>query len=266
MPRSETKLNLTEADIDQGSGIPLYQQVYNLLRTRIVNGELTLNQRLPAEQELTGMLGISRITAKRAMHELALAGLVRRQRGIGTVVTYDATAPVVKGQFDTLLDGLTRMGLETEVRLLDCTAGAPSPAIAEALALKADQMVQRIVRLRLLDGAPFSYLITYIPDDVAEGYEQSELASESFLSLLAKAGHAPVSAEQTISAIAAEAAVAVNLGVTPGSPLLRIHRVMRDASGRPVQDITAHYRADRFAYQMTLNKEAGAASDWTSGD
>ncbi|MEM9839266.1 MAG: GntR family transcriptional regulator [Pseudomonadota bacterium] len=260
---NRVELGLSPDDIDQKSAVPLYQQVYDLVRTRIVSGSLKLNDRLPAEQELTTELGISRITAKRAMHELAVAGLVRRQRGIGTVVTYDASAPVVKGQFDTLIESLQRMGHDTEVRLLDFTVGAPSPAIAEALELEPDETVQRIVRLRYLNGEPFSHLITYIPEDVAEGYEDADLATESLLTLLDKAGHRPVSAEQSITAISAEAAVAANLGVAPGSPLLKVHRVMRNSSGRPVQDLSAHYRADRFAYQMTLTREDATASDWT---
>ncbi|MEM9234291.1 MAG: GntR family transcriptional regulator [Pseudomonadota bacterium] len=252
--------------IDEKSGIPLYQQVYDLLRARIIDGTLKLNDMLPAEQDLTQSLGVSRITAKRAMNELAVAGFVRRQRGIGTVVTYDATAPVVKGQFDTLIDGLTRMGLETEVQLLDCTTGSPSPAIAESLKLKPDQSVQRIVRLRRLGGEPFSYLITYIPEDVAASYDEADLASKSLLLLLEQSGHKPVAAEQTITASAAETAVAANLGVTPGSPLLKIHRVMRDASGRAVQDLTAHYRPDRFAYHMRLTRDGAQAADWKQTD
>ncbi|MEM1380635.1 MAG: GntR family transcriptional regulator [Pseudomonadota bacterium] len=257
---------LSSDDIHPSSGTPLYQQVYDLLRGHIVSGRLKLHDRLPAEQELTQLLGISRITAKRAMQELALAGLVRRQRGIGTVVTYDASAPVVKGQFNTLIEGLTRMGLDTDVRLLDVTVGVASPAIAEALQLQPDDTVQRIVRLRYLDGQPFSHLITYIPEDIADGYDQGDLATESLLALLEQAGHRPVSADQTISATAAEAPVATNLGVTPGAPLLKIHRIMRNKDGRPVQDLTAHYRADRFAYQMTLSRPNEAASDWTTAD
>lgn len=250
--------------IDETSVTPMYQQIYDLLRERIVRGELALNERLPAEQDLTQMLGVSRITVKRALNELAVAGLVRRQRGIGTVVTYDAAAPTVRGSFETMIDGLTRMGLETEARLLDCTVGAASPAIAEALELTSGASVQRIVRVRHLGGEPFSHLVTYIPYDIAEGYDDTELASESLIKLLEKAGHAPMEAEQTISAAAAEPAVAATLGVAPGSPLLRIHRIMRGAGRRPVQDITAHYRADRFEYHMRLTRDNAAESDWTT--
>lgn len=255
---------LTAADIDESASTPLYQQIYDLLRAHIMDGSLALNDRLPAEQDLTQALGVSRITVKRAMNELAVAGLVRRQRGIGTVVIYDVAAPTVKGSFETMIDGLTRMGLETEVQLLDCTVGSASPAISEALELKGGKSVQRIVRLRRLDGEPFSYLVTYIPYDIADGYDDAQLATESLIKLLEQAGHAPVEAEQTITATQAEPAVAANLGVAPGSPLLRIHRIMKDASGRPVQDITAHYRADRFEYHMRLNRNNAAETDWTT--
>jgi len=257
-------IKFTAADIDESAGVPLYQQIYDLLRARIMDGTMALNDRLPAEQDLTRALGVSRITVKRAMNELAVAGLVRRQRGIGTVVIYDVAAPAVKGSFETMIDGLTRMGLETEVQLLDCTVGTASPAISEALQLKGGKSVQRIVRLRRLDGEPFSYLVTYIPYDIADGYDDAQLASESLIKLLEQAGHAPVEAEQTITATSAQPAVAANLGVAPGSPLLRIHRIMKDAKGRPVQDITAHYRADRFEYHMRLNRNNAAETDWTT--
>ena len=104
-------LTLKSDQIDEMSPVPLYQQIYELLRAAILDGRLKVNARLPAEQDLTQSLGVSRITVKRAMNELAVAGMVRRQRGIGTVVTYDAAAPTVRGSFDTMINGLTRMGL-----------------------------------------------------------------------------------------------------------------------------------------------------------
>lgn len=255
-------IRLSPDQIDEQASAPLYQQIYDLLRERIIGGDLALNARLPAEQELTQQLGVSRITVKRALNELATAGFVRRQRGLGTVVTYNAAAPTVKGSFENLIDGLTRMGLETEVKLLDCSTVPASPAISEALELTRGAQVQRIVRLRELEGEPFSYLVTYIPDDVAEGYSEAELASESLIALLDKAGHRPSGAVQTITAAAAEPAVAAMLNVAPGSPLLRIHRIMRDTEGRPIQDITAHYRADRFQYQMHMSRQTEL--DWTT--
>ena len=258
----EADLTLSADDLDETSSVPLYQQIYTAIRLAIVSGKVPAQSKLPAEQELVQRLGVSRITVKRAFNELAIAGLVRRYRGRGTVVTFDATAPTVKGSFENLIDGLRRMGIETQVKLLDCEMISPSPAIAEALQLSRNASVQRIVRLRSLADEPFSYLVTYVPEDIAEAYNEDELASASLIALLEQAGHRPCEATQTITAVPAEAAVAAVLGVTTGSPLLRIHRIMRDETGRPVQDITATYRADRFQYEMRLTREKNA--DWTA--
>lgn len=260
----QADLKLTPELLDETADEPLYRQIYGLLKDQIVDGKVPTNVRLPAEQDLTKMLGVSRITVKRALNELATSGLVNRQRGRGTVVTYDATAPTVKGSFANLIDGLTRMGLETEVKLLDVSLMKPRAEIADALELTRKDKVQRIVRLRELEGEPFSYLITHIPKDIADGYDDSELASQSLIALLEQAGHAPRAAEQTITATAAEPAVAAVLGIAVGAPLLRIHRIMKDAKGRPVQDITAHYRSDRFEYHMNLSREA--KETWTGDD
>lgn len=263
MPDNDV-LHLTPEHLDEKAAEPLYQQIYTLLREQITAGTLATNTMLPAEQELTEMLGVSRITVKRALNELATSGLVHRQRGRGTIVTYNAAAPTVKGSFETLIDGLKRMRVETQVKLLDVSLSKPSADIREALELSDTEKVQRIVRLRKLEGEPFSYLVTHIPEHVAEGYDDADLASQSLIALLAQAGHAPRAAQQTITASAAEPAVAAMLGIAIGSPLLRIHRIMRDESGKPVQDITAHYRADRFQYQMNLSR----ASDehWISSE
>jgi len=251
---ANAKLKLTPDQIDESSSEPLYQQIYLLLKEKIESGKLGTNMRLPAEQELTQMLGVSRITVKRALNELATSGLVHRKRGRGTIVTFDATAPMVKGSFENLIDGLVQMGLETEVKLLDCSRIKADKELSERLELSSKQKVQRIVRLRELESEPLSYLITHIPGDVADGYDEAELARESLIALLTKAGHAPVAAEQSITAAAAEPAIAAVLGIATGAPLLRIHRTMRDADGRVVQDITAHYRSDKFEYHMRLTR------------
>lgn len=65
---------------------PLYHQIFLILKHRILEGELAAGDGVPGEQELAQIHGVSRITAKRALDELAAAGLVVRERGRGTSV------------------------------------------------------------------------------------------------------------------------------------------------------------------------------------
>ena len=60
---------------------PLYHQMFTLLRDRILSGEIPRGSRIPTEFDLAESFGVSRITAKRALDELAAEGLVERRRG-----------------------------------------------------------------------------------------------------------------------------------------------------------------------------------------
>ena len=72
-----------------GRAHPLYFQLYSLLKQAILNGTVACGTQMPTEQQLAEAFGVSRITAKRAMDELAAETLVERRRGKGTHVIYE---------------------------------------------------------------------------------------------------------------------------------------------------------------------------------
>lgn len=259
-----TAFKLGRKKLNENADTPLYRQIYDIFQQQIVSGKVAKNAHLPSEQEITEALGVSRITVRRALNELAASGFVKRQRGRGTVVTFNTAAPTVKASFENLIEGLTRIGVQTDVRLIDCKMIKASRALAESMDLAPGSKVQRIVRLRTMQGEPFSYLITHVPDYVAQAYDSKELASASLIKLLDAAGHRPRAATQTITAVSADEDIANALQIGVGLPLLRIHRLMRDKNDNIVQEITAHYRADRFQYQMSLARQGDA--DWTADE
>ena len=65
---------------------PLYEQVKAYVLDRVIKGELGVNDRVPSENELVRMLGISRMTVNRALNDLAAEGVVVRLPGVGTFV------------------------------------------------------------------------------------------------------------------------------------------------------------------------------------
>jgi len=240
--------------LDADLPTPLYHQIYLILRDRIRTGEFGPNTVLPGEQELSRLFDVSRITVKRAMNELAADGLISRHRGRGSVVTSAPITPVVRGNFFNLIESLKQMGLETQVKLLEVADMEAGPMVGRLLELPADARVQRAVRLRSLNGEPFSYLLTYIPASIASRYSRRDLAKTPLLALLARVGAEVKEAEQWISATSAEPTIANALEVPTSSPLLKIERVMRDAKGRPVQLVYAHYRSDRFQYHVKTSR------------
>lgn len=247
--------------VDPSLPTPLYHQLFLALRDRIRSGEFPLGVVLPGEQELTRIFEVSRITVKRALNELAAAGLVSRHRGRGTVVTYNATVPVVKGSFDNLMEALRIMGLKTEVELLSVARVPATAEVGELLGLPSGVPVQRAERVRKLEGEPFSFIITHLPIDIAARFDERELASTPLLHLLEKAGHVAESAEQWISACSADPHAAQALRIATGSPLLKIVRVMRDRAGAPIEAVQGFYRPERFQYHMRMNRQRRAGGD-----
>jgi len=73
-------------EIDRHSPKPLFLQVKEKLRQQITSGHLSTNEAIPDERTLAKDLGLSRVTVRRAILELAQEGLLERIRGRGTFV------------------------------------------------------------------------------------------------------------------------------------------------------------------------------------
>jgi GntR family transcriptional regulator len=70
---------------------PLYQQVMEQIRQKIVTGTWAAGHRLPSIRALAGSADVSVITAKRAYMELEQEGLIVSMQGKGTFVTNDVS-------------------------------------------------------------------------------------------------------------------------------------------------------------------------------
>lgn len=74
-------------NLNKSSTIPYHSQIYSCLLDKIKSKELKPGQKLPNEETLGKLLGVSRITVRTALRELELKGEIIRTRGIGTVVS-----------------------------------------------------------------------------------------------------------------------------------------------------------------------------------
>ena len=243
---------LQAQDLDSHNSEPLYQQIYNLLRSRIETGVFAFNSNLPAEETLATELGVSRITVKRAMNELAASGFVKRFRGRGTIVSYSNRTPPVLGNFSTSMEHLRRLGFETEIELKMIDIVPASVDVAAELFIEPGTEVQFVERVRHLESAPFSHIRNYTPLEVASRIDEAEIAYRPFTEMLAEAGHEVVSAEQTIQARSVRGSVAQALMLAEGAAVLTIRRVLRDANKKAVQFTISNYRADRYQYHMVI--------------
>ncbi|MDJ0629708.1 MAG: GntR family transcriptional regulator [Rhodobacter sp.] len=244
--------------------MPLYRQIFLILKARIGSGELAPGDLLPSEHELCDELGVSRITVKRALNDLADAGLVVRERGRGTRVAEALGGQVMNAALEGWLENVSAMARDTDVSVLEFGYVPATAAVAAALALPPGAPVQRAVRMRRLKGVPMSHLVTHVPEEIGRKYAADDLGDVALLKLLEAAGVTVASASQTISATLADPDVAAALEVAPGNPLIEVQRTVRDVNERPVEFIRALYRPDVYRFAMSMRRvEGDDGKTWT---
>lgn len=76
MNSSASRGDVLNIFIDNKNGAPIYDQIYNQIKSSIINGELKENDPLPSIRNLAKDLRISVITTKRAYDELEREGFI----------------------------------------------------------------------------------------------------------------------------------------------------------------------------------------------
>ncbi|HKD88812.1 MAG TPA: GntR family transcriptional regulator, partial [Streptosporangiaceae bacterium] len=136
-------------------GMTAHAQIEDWLADAIAAGQLSPGDRLPAEGDLAAWLGVSRMTLRHALGELAQRGLVTRAvgRGGGTFVA----EPKLEQDLTTLAgfsEQLRRHGKVAGARVLAAAQIPAGRAAAAALGLAEGDAVHDVRRIRLADERP----------------------------------------------------------------------------------------------------------------
>ncbi len=242
---------------------PRYHQVYVTLRAWVRDGTYPPGAQIPTEPELCEIFGVSRITVRKAIENLAREGWLVRQQGRGTFVQLSAARGIASLDLNEVRGHVADLAAATEVRGLVIRDVGPDEETRAALDLPADARVQRATHVRVLRGVPLGYITTFVPLDIAARVDAAEMARQPMFELLGRAGVEIGAAEQLIGATLAGVEAARALGVEVGAPLLRLTRVVFDSKSRPVERVVALYRADAYQYRMRLGRPGREAQSRT---
>ncbi len=222
--------------------VPKYQAIYNLLRRRILDGELVPGERLSSQAVLADSFGVTLMTLRQAIAALEVDGLIRTVRGRGTFVT-DNPVDINLGNLSSFAQQMRLAGVALTSKIFDvATMAADShPSSAVALGIQGD--IQRITRLRLVQGEPFALQRSYLDPtiDVLPGgstsarvKEQSSLINDSLYdSIEAATGWTVAMATETITAVGLVASDAELLEVEVAQPALLSIRVSFNQFDQP---------------------------------
>ena len=231
------------------------------LAEAIGEGVLVEGDRLPAEQELAQVFGVSRMTLRQALSALESRHLVERRRGRqgGTFVR--------RGRVDIDLTGLAgfteqmgRAQVRASARVLDASRLPAPREVADALRLGPGGEAYLVVRVRLADRVPLALERTWLPADRLPGLLERTLTGSLYELMDKQYGVVPDTAREWLDAVVADDEQAGLLQVDPGAALLRITRTTYDPSGTPVEHAVDLYRPDRARITVRTGV-AGAGRD-----
>lgn len=231
---------------------PLYHQVYLYLKEKIHQGAIPHGQKMPTEHELSEAFGVSRITAKRAMDELAAEGYVVRQRGKGSHVAYKHRAEHLQAPLTALLDNLRLMGQETVIKSISFARLVPPLDIQQRFGTGPDEKLIQSVRLRYADNKPFGYYVSWTRD-VGDLYSEENISRMSRIDIFKQSNIELDKVEQSVTATLSNKETGAILKVPVGRPLLVVDRSVFDSDGNLIDHMYAIYRPDQYQFEMKFS-------------
>lgn len=232
---------------------PLYHQVYVVLRDKIQQGEYALDKPLPGEHQLAKEFGVSRVTIRHTLKNLEVDGYVIRKRAIGTFPLarptdiqdrYNISGMLEPGRFHETPAKVKTLSFQQ----IDCPTH-----IAKQFGF--GDPVIRLQRLRSVNRKPFSILTVYLPMNIVEELDKSELRYEPALVVMERNGFIMARADQSISAIAADEFAASWLQAPVGAPLIAMSAFFSSRDEEPLAVLEGLFLPELYEYQTSAIRE-----------
>lgn len=238
--------------LDRESPLPLWAQLEAELRRRLDAGEFDEGP-FPTDLELTEVYGVSRHTVREAIRHLNKMGVLRRERGKGTVVNRSEFEQPL-GTLYSLFQSVESTGVEqtSEVLALESVVDAPA---AGHLGLGDDAPLVFLERLRLAAGEPLALDRAWLPAAIAEPLLEVDWSHTALYAELAAIG-APVPNQgwERLTPTVPSAADGERLAMRAGDAAFFLER-LGSRDGTPIEWRTTLVRGDRFRF----------VADWSAG-
>ncbi|MDT7729289.1 MAG: GntR family transcriptional regulator, N-acetylglucosamine utilization regulator [Actinomycetota bacterium] len=250
-----------QSGIDRSSLLPFYHQLKQILLGEIERRGLQPGDRLPGDHELCNSYNVSRTVVRQALAELESEGVLERIKGKGTFVAQPKIAEGLVQSLTGLFEDVAARGgqLRSDVRRLEIV---PADAqVAGDLEIPPGHPVIVIERLRFVNEEPWVLTITYLPADLAPGLLDEDLSRNSLYAVLeSKYNVRLVRGRRSVEASVAGSALARNLGISRGAPVLVLRSLSVGTEGRPVESFVAFHRGDRSRFEVELSRQSAVAS------
>lgn len=231
------------------SASPLYAQISDALRERIVKGEWAIGSQIPTLPELAQEFGVGLITVRQAVQVLKNEKLVVPEQGRGTFVR-NKPQMHPKMQVETSLAGLADLYRELAPRVTPLDEGQAMPRL-EAGDGRPAPSYRCLRRVHASERQATSVITAYLDERIfklAPKRFRKELIIPVLMDLKVKIG----SARQILTIGTAGMEAATVLHVAASAPVAQVRRVFCDPAGTVIYLGELTYRGDFIRLDMDL--------------
>jgi GntR family transcriptional regulator len=234
-------------NLNFNSPVPLYFQLEQEIKRLLLEGKIKPGEKLPTEVELSELLGISRGTVNRTMQSLANAGILIRERSIGTFISDNGQniANIKCGDVFSISRCIEAMGMRSSAKNIDVSVVKPPKIIQSKLEIKPESTLMNIKRVYFANDAPIALNIYYLAPECQVEIDPTKLGSGSFYEYILKHNRINIaSGQRMVSAIKADEQSVDSLNIKIGDPVLFLFGLDRDENGSRIGAYNTFFRVD----------------------
>ena len=221
------------------------QQVLELIQ------RLGVGTAIPSERQLSADLGVSRLTVRAALDELAREGYLVRRRGSGTYVQQAKISQQLT--MTSFSEDMRRRGMAAGSETLSLSRQLAGARLGRFLNVSPGEEVVVVKRLRLADGVSMAIETLHVPAGVVPGVQPRDLEGSFYDLLRTRYGIEIATATQTIEPTVTNEEESAALGVPLHSPAFLFERFSRNEAGEIVEFVQSTYRGDRYRIVTDLS-------------
>lgn len=233
--------------LKRAPGKPLYAQVEEIIRRRLIDNYWKPGDMLPSEFELARELSVSQGTVRKALNDMVAENLLERRQGRGTFVSEYTERRALFYYFNLIgPDGERTMPVS---RVLACEQRSATEDERDRLKLEPGDAVIALHRVRTLGNSPAIVERLTLPQKVFPGLgSETKLPENLYRFFQGEYGITVAKAGESVRAVSADPLEAQLLGVMPGTPLLEIDRVAVTIDGRPIEWRQSRCNTSDYSY------------------
>jgi GntR family transcriptional regulator len=244
---------MPDKTIDFNSYLPYYQQLYELLKERLLSKEWQPGDRFLSEPELCQAYRVSRTVVRAALAELERDGLVSRRKSRGTFVLGTKISEGLAQKLSGFYQDMSEQGLPTSTRVLRQAVVPADARTAGLLDLEPGAAVVRLERLRFVEGVPLTVVTSWLPLALCSQLQEVDLTDRSLYEFLEQECRLVITrARRTLEACLADEKTAALLAIRAGDALIRLESTGYLEDGTAVEYFLAYHRGDRAKFEINL--------------